>query len=163
MSVKPRTIDNLGIEASIRYAQDQKLSESRFFEDSRLISQKTEISVSKPYVPSEFDQLFSVGRTVAWASFLPPPEYFSFAKPLFSYQLIPSLGGYEKQEADAEKLAAIEDAIEKHRGSRQGGSEKEKDEEEQERKVIAALLQCIHKLDRTLILINSRRNQYQRG
>jgi hypothetical protein len=163
MSVKPRTIDNLGIEASIRYAKDKELFEARFLEESRIVPQKAEIPVGKPYAPSEFEQLFSIGKTLSWASFLPPPEYFSYAKPLFSFQLIPSLGSYEKQEADADKLAALEDAIDKQRGSKQDQSDKEKDEEEKERKAIAALLECIHKLDRTLTLINSRRNQYQRG
>ena len=163
MSVKPRTIDNLGIEAAIRYARDKEVFESTFIEDSRIVSQKLEIPVGRPYVPSEFDQLFSIGKTIAWASFYPPPEYFSYAKPLFSYQLIPSLGGYEKQEADADKLAALEDAIDKQKGSKQDQSDKEKEEEEKERKTISELLRCIEKLDRTLILINSRRNQYQRG
>lgn len=164
MSVKPRTIDNLGIDASIRYAKDQEVFEAKFIEESRIVSQKTEISVSKPYIPSEFDQLFAIGRTIAWASFLPPPEYFAYAKQLFSYQLIPSLGSYEKQEADADKLSALEDAIDKQKRSKQGKqSDQEKEEEEKERKAIAALLECIQRLDKSLTLINSRRNQYQRG
>ena len=164
MSVKPRTIDNLGIEASVRYAKDKELFEARFIEESRLVSQKTEISVARPYVPSEFDQLFVIGKTISWASFLPPPEYFAYARPIFSYQLIPSLGGYEKQEADSDKLAALEDAINKQKGSKkQDQSDKERQEEEKERQTIAALLECISRLDKTLVLINSRRNQYQRG
>ena len=162
MTVKSRTIDNLGIEASIRYARDKELFEARFIEESGIVSQKSEISVAKPYVPSEFDQLFSAAKTVSWASFLPPPEYFSAARSLFSYQVIPSLGNYEKQEADADKLAALEDAIDKHKGSKEGQSF-DQEKEEEERTAVQALLECIHKLDRTLVLINSRRNQYQRG
>ena len=163
MSVKSRTIDNLGVEASIRYAKDKELFESRFLEDSKLVSQKTEVTVSKPYAPSEFETLFSSGQLTSWASFLPPPESLSYGKRLFSFQLIPSLGNYEKQDDDAEKLAALEDAIQKHKGSKQGGSHQEEKEEEEERQTIEALLQCIYKLDRSLSLINARRNQYQRG
>ncbi len=167
MSIKSRTIDNLGVEASIRYAKDKALFEPNFIEDSRIVSQKTEISALRPYIPSEFDQLFTVGKNLPWASFLPPPEYFNQSKPLFSYQLIPSLGSYEKQEADTDKLEALEDAIQKHRGSKKKKTEQEmldeEEEEETERQAIVALLECIHAFDRSLDLINSRRNQYQRG
>ena len=131
MSVKPRTIDNLGIEASIRYARDKEVFESTFIEDSRIVSQKLEIPVGRPYVPSEFDQLFSIGKTIAWASFYPPPEYFSYAKPLFSYQLIPSLGGYEKLEANEDKLEALEDALKHPRKKNQDMSDQEEEENEE--------------------------------
>ena len=164
MSVKPRTIDNLGVDSSIRYAKDKELLDVRFIEESKWIPKKTEISVTKPYVPSEFEQLFSLGQRVEWALFAAPPNYEANMRPLFSYQLIPSLGGYEKQEADTDKLAAIEDALQKRREKRQGQQDqKEEQEEERERQVLSSLLQCIEKLDRTLTLINSRRNQYQRG
>lgn len=164
MSVKPRTIDNLGIEASIRYAKDKELFEARFIEESRLISQKTEISVAKPYVPSDFDQLFAVGKTLCWASFQPPPESFQGVSSLFSYQLIPSLGGYEKQEADSDRIEALKDALQKHREKQEQNRDRESDDrEEKERKIIENLLECIKKLDKNLLLINSRRNQYQRG
>ena len=94
----------------------------------------------------------------------PPPEALFSARSVFSYQLIPSLGSYEQQEADADKLAALEDAIEHHKqGQQSSDQEREDEEEEKERKIIAALLQCIEKLDRSLSQINARRNQYQRG
>ncbi len=103
--------------------------------------------------------------------FSPPPDFYTYAKPLFSYQLIPSLGSYEKQETDTDKLNDMEDVLKKpHNRDRskkeqkgQSDQEKENQEEEKERKVLAALLQCIARLDKSLSLINSRRNQYQRG
>lgn len=167
MTVKPKTIDNLGIETSIRYAKDMELLDQKLVQESRLIPQKTEISALKPYVPSEFDQLFAPGKTMLWAAFAPPPDYFSVSRGFFSYQLVPSLGSFEKQEADAEKLASLEDVLKKPnaRKKRDHGSDsdKEREEGEKERQVLVALLQTISKLDRTLTLINSRRNQYQRG
>ncbi|MDE3045960.1 MAG: DUF5399 family protein [Verrucomicrobiota bacterium] len=164
MSVKPRTIDNLGIDSSIRYAKDKQLLDPRLIEESKWIPQKTEISVTRPFVPSEFDQLFSFVRTVQWALFASPPNYEAQARALFSYQLIPSLGTYEKQEADNDKLAAIEDALKKRREQRKKQQDdREEQEEEKERQILAALFQCIEKLDRTLTLINAKRNQYQRG
>jgi len=165
MSIKSRTIDNLGIGANERYAKDQQLFEPKLIEESRLVSQKTEVSVLKPYVSIEFEQLFSLGKRVPWATFAPPPNYYVQAKPLFSYQLIPSLGGYEKQEADEDKLEALEDSLKKphKKQSPDFSDEKEEEEEERERQILMSLFRCITKLDKTLSLINARRNQYQRG
>lgn len=164
MTVKPRTIDNLGVEASIRYAKDQELFEARFLEESRLIPQKTEVSVAKPHALSEFDQTFSVAKTVSWALFSPPPNYFSNNKPLFSYQLIPSLGDYEKLEADSDKMESLEDALHKsYDDSGQEQSQEDMDKNEKERQTLSELFACLGKLNKALTLINARRNQYQRG
>lgn len=150
MTVKPRTIDNLGVESSSRYAKDKAFLDTKMIDDSRFIPQKTEVSVVKPYLPTEFEEYLAPGKVILWASFAPPPEYFAYAKLLFSYQLIPSLGGYEKQEADTDKLEELEDSL-------------QDEQEEKKRETLLALLQIIGKLDRTLSMINSRRNQYQRG
>lgn len=164
MSVKPRTIDNLGVEASIRYAKDQEFFEARYIEESRLIPQKTEISVSHPLSLTEFEARFSLGRTLPWALFSPPPEYSPYGKLIFSYQLIPSLGDYEKLDADSDKLERIESVLEREeRNSGQEFSDKEKEEREKERDLLVSLFQCINRLNKTLLLINARRNQYQRG
>jgi hypothetical protein len=156
MSVnKPRTIDNLGVETSRRYADDRAKLDQKLIDDSRFIPLRTEVSVVKPYLPTDFDAYLNTGKETIWASFAPPPEY-AFTKPLFTFQLIPSLGGYEKQEADTDKLEALEDALQKQG---KGGNQ----QNEKERKTILHLLKTIGMLDRTLVLINSRRNQYQRG
>ncbi len=161
MTVKPRTVDNLGTEASIRYAKDQAAIDRLLLEDARWVPNKTEVSVAKPYVLSEFDQLFSSAKTIQWASFQEPPNFEAHLSSLFSHQLIPSLGSSEKQEADTEKLEALEDALHKREEKKQNKDEQQK--EEKERKALLALLKSLHKLDRTLSMINSRRNQYQRG
>jgi hypothetical protein len=161
---KPRTIDNMGIETSSRYARDKASLNTQLIEDSKFIPLKTEVSVVKPYLSTEFEQYLSPDKLILWASFSPPPEYFAYGKPLFSYQLIPSLGGYEKQEADTDKLEALEDTINKSfKDDKDGSGQQEQQEEEKERRVLVMLLQTIGKLDRTLTLINARRNQYQRG
>jgi hypothetical protein len=159
MSVKPRTIDNMGVDTSSRYARDKATLDTKLVEESRFIPSKTEVSVVKPYLPTEFEEFLFPNKLTLWASFSPPPEYLSSAKSLFSHQLIPSMGGYEKQEADSDKLEALEDALNKgHRDNKQG-----QQEEERERKILLNLFKTIGILDRTLIFINSRRNQYQRG
>lgn len=152
MTVKPRTIDNLGIDSSIRYAKDKELLDPRLIKDSQWVPSRTEVSVTRPYVPTEYEELFSLGKTVQWALFGSPPDFEAHVRSLFSYQLIPSLGGYEKTDADMEKLEALEDAL-----------HKENKDQENERQKLLALLKCIKKLDKTLTLINARRNQYQRG
>ena len=111
MTVKSRTIDNLGPDASVRYAQDKELLDARFLEEAKWLGQKLEISVTAPYVPSEFDQLFSSERLNLWAVFGAPPNYGIQTRTLFSYQLIPSLGTYEKQEADLEKLHSLQNSM----------------------------------------------------
>jgi hypothetical protein len=160
MSVKPKTIDNLGVEASVRYAKDKELFESHLIEESKLIPQKTTVQTLTPYVSSDFDELFAVERSSIWAAFSPPPEYQYSAKPLFSYQLIPSLGSPEKLEAESDKLQSLEDALHKEHKE---GQEQQDDSEEKERQALLALLKCIKQLDKTLSLINARRNQYQKG
>lgn len=162
MSVKPRTIDNLGIETSSRYAKDQKLLDKTLIEESRFIPQKAEISVVKPYLPTEFEHYSPSQPLTFWAAFEPPPDFFDKIGILFSYQLIPSLGGYEKQEADTDRLQAIEDALDKpfKEGDKEGNKDSQK---EKQKKVLLTLLKTIDKLDRVLTMINSRRGQYQRG
>ncbi len=163
-SVKPRTIDNLGLDSSVRYARDVEANDARLLEDSKIISRRMEMPVTKPYTPSEFDKLFSFGRSVHWALFTAPPESETTVRSLFSHQLIPSLGSLEKQESDIDKILALEDALNKPRKKRLGTwDEREEKEEEEERKTLSALLKCIERLDRTLTYINARRNQYHRG
>lgn len=159
MSTKPRTIDNLGVDASIRYAKDKELFEPKFIEESKLVSTKTEIPSLKPYIPSEFERLFSSIRTTIWAAFDPPPESLSNPNSLFSYQLIPSL----HLEPDIEPLLFIEDALKKKKRPRKKQATKDKEEEEEEKQTLLVLLECIQQIDKSLALINSRRNQYQRG
>lgn len=166
MTIKPRTIDNLGIETSRRYAKDKsQLQDAKLIEDSKLIPQKTEVSVLKPYYPTALEEYLGPLSQKMWAAFEAPPRSLALSSALFSYQLIPSLGGSEKQEADTDKLEALEDTLSKSfkEGKRQGKDQQEQQEEEKERKVLLHLLKTIGKLDRTLGMINSRRNQYQRG
>ena len=62
MTSKSRTIDNLGLDASVRYAQDQKLFEAHFIEDSQMVARRSETPVFKPYAPSDFDLIFGATK-----------------------------------------------------------------------------------------------------
>ncbi len=167
MSVKPRTIDNLGIDSSVRYAKDLEQLDRRLVEESKWIPEKTTISVLRPYAPSEFDYFQGTAKTL-WALFQPPAEYYNRVGQFFSYQLIPSLGSYEKQETDTDKLASLEDVLSKPHSSKKGkrdssDNEKEQEDQEKERRILMNLMETLTRLDKTLSLINSRRNQYQKG
>jgi hypothetical protein len=160
MTSKSRTIDNLGLDASVRYAQDQKLFEAQFIEDSQIVARKSEIPVFRPYAPSDFDLIFGTGKTTMWASLPTPPKMATAMHSLFSYSLIPSL----KMDEDHQDLEeALQGAFDHQREQNPDSSDEEKEEEEKEKEILIAFVQCVAKINQSLQLINSRRNQYQRG
>lgn len=138
--LKSRTIDSLGVEPSNRYAKDQALRDLPLINDSKVI--RTEVSVITPSIPGEFDAHFTLTRAAPWAIFPPRPEGLEYAT-LFSYQLIPSWGGTEKQQALIDKVEAMNDSP--------------------ERTIVLTMLQRIGALDRDLALINNNRNRWQKG
>lgn len=60
MEITPRskTIDNLGIDTYIRYAQDQQYLEKDLIKESKLIPSQATIEVSTPSFSSEYEILF---------------------------------------------------------------------------------------------------------
>ena len=164
MSVKqPLTIDNLGIQASVQYAENQKQYDPRLIEESRLIPRKSEVPSVTPYISSEVDPFFTIARETSWALFTPPPNFSIYGENLFSYQIIPSLGTQEEQEADVEKLQHFEEELTKQRKKRAKKQNTDAGEEEREREALITMFQIVKNLDKVLTLINARRNQYQRG
>jgi hypothetical protein len=153
MTTKARTVDNLGIDASSRYARDQAQLDKTFIQDSRIIAQKAEISSLTPHIATEFEQYLAPAKQILWATFAAPPIAMADTT-LFTHQLIPSLGTSEKQDELIQKLDAAEDTLNK---------KKRNNKELLELKSIRTALQLILTLDRTLSLINARRNQYQKG
>jgi hypothetical protein len=168
-----RTIDNLGVDVSTRYAEDQKMADAQFLKETRLISSQTEIDVTVPFFPSEFDLLFETSRrNTPWADFYAPPRYNEQKKRLFTFQIIPSMGSSDKIEAQLQRIAARvpkreekEEAEEKDKERRRLKWEKEKEEEEEEKEknILINLLNSVSLFDKFLVDINSRRGQYQRG
>jgi len=165
MSSKPRTIDNIGIDISIQYAQNMENLDTRLLEESRVLPYQTEVMVTSPYIPSEWDTLFNTRQKhIPWAQFFAPPSYASHRRNLFSYQLIPSMGTSEKQEAEIEKLQKFQFKEKgKGKGKKREKNEKEEEQEEKERDILVHLLKSISFLDKQIVFVNSRRGQYQRG
>lgn len=170
---EPRTIDNLGIESSVRWAHDQQFLDKAFLKESPLISRQTTVDVSKPFYTSEFDALFQIKqRYQQWAAFFPPQGYNEQKMRLFTHQIIPSLGSEEFQLAQMQKIrervaSNKNKRLEKQKAGKTGeyGWEDERDEEEEnkESNILLALLEYVNMLDKLLIAINSRRNQYSKG
>jgi hypothetical protein len=170
----PRTIDNLGVEVSTRYAEDKQALDETLIKEARTIPIQTAIEVTTPFFPSEIEALLHFQRTgLTWASFAAPALYFEQRKRLFTYQLIPSMGSEDKKESQALKILAKlrsmeEERIEKEKEEkedkrRQYQEERALEEEEKEKKILTSLLDTIALFDKLIIEINSRRSQYQKG
>ena len=143
-----RTIDNLGVDISTRYAEDREGYDESFIKEALSIPSQTKISVTLPTSLSEFDTLFQLGATGAlWASFYAPPNYYAYRRRLFAEQIIPELGTPDMQEATLERVKAIG----------------ETEEAEKEKQILIKLFNNLHVFDQLLIDINSRRSQYQKG
>lgn len=172
----PRTIDNLGIDASNRYAEDrQKLDQNLLVKEGRNLPLPSQIDVTVPYYPSELDLLFDVTpRQLSWADFYPPTGFVDQKKRLFTHQIIPSLGSEDKKETQVKRIQARvrlteeknkKEGREKKKEQQVYGWEDERElqEEENEKKTLLNLLDKIIAFDKFLIDINSRRTQYQKG
>ena len=145
-----RTIDNLGVDISSRYAEDQASLDETFLADARIIPQQTKVSVTAPSFASEFAILFELGKRGAqWASFYAPPRYYAYRRRLFAEQLIPDLGSPEMQESQMQRIESY--------------LEEENTEIHTEKGKLLKLLKSLHAFDQLLIDINSRRAQYQKG
>lgn len=138
-----RTIDNLGLESSVRYAKDKESLDRRIIEDSKYIPKKTEIPVTSPYIQTESEKLFSSKPTVRWAYFTAPYEIETNLHNLFSYEMIPSFGGDDKIDQYLEKLQAQPETEESHK--------------------LIEMFKTTQSLQKTFDLIQSRRGQYQKG
>ncbi len=169
----PRTIDNLGVEVSTRYAEDKQVFDETLVKEARAIPVQTEIEVTTPFLPSELESLLQAQPTyITWASFSAPAYYFEQRKRLFTFQLIPSMGSEDKKESQAQKILAKLQSLAEEKGAKDKEKkdkrkkyeeERALEEEEKEKKILTSLLDTIVLFDKLIIEINSRRSQYQKG
>ncbi len=171
----PRTIDNLGVDVSSRYANDQKTLDRKILKDARNIPTQAEVDVTTPSFESEFDLLFDADRkNTPWALFCMPRNYGEQRRRLFTYQIIPSLGPSEKTENQEKKIleqlqeqASLQEEKEKERRKHEDISsweeEQEAKEKEKEQKILVSLLKNLLMLDKCMADIIARRMQYQKG
>ncbi len=170
----PRTIDDLGVAVSTRYAEDQKRYDSSLIKESHAIPPQTSIEVTLPLSPSELDTLIQTAPLqLAWGSFLAPAFYAEQRKKLFTYQSIPSLGSEDRLESQTQKIQTklhlIEEKVQKDKEEADKDPQKRRqlqqslDQEEREKKILINLLNTIALLDKLIVDINSRRSQYHKG
>jgi hypothetical protein len=162
-----RTIDDLGIETYTRYAQDKSLLDNKIIQESQFIPFGAEMDVTLPSFSSEFDILLETNKkNASWADFFAPPFYFEQKKRLFSFQIIPSLGSDEKKESQLLRIkerAKRDEEQQKERPPTSWEEEREDEEKKKEKTILLKLIDRVNALERDLIDINSRRNQYQKG
>lgn len=165
----PRTIDNLGIEVSTRYAEDLKELDQKLLVEARGIQEQTEIEITHPFFLTELEILLEPQKQQTWATFTPPKGYFEQKKRFFMFQLIPSLGSEEKHETQTQKIISLKTFSRKKRGDQQqeeqesDHSDPEKEYHEKEKKILVSVLQTIMHLDKEIQEINARRGQYHKG
>lgn len=169
--VDPRTIDNLGIEASIRYAQDQQELDKGLIREGKTVRGKTEIDVTIPYFASEFEKIYETQkRNIPVAALLPPPKYAEQQRRIFTHQILPSLGTDEKIDAQTQRIKGtvrmpeiVQPVADKEKAPMSWEAERELQEQEKEKNILLGLTTMIQALDKDLIDINSRRGQYHKG
>lgn len=171
--VEPKTIDNLGLDTSVRWAKDQQYLDPSLIKESSLVSRQTTIDVTSPAYSSQFDTLFQINqRFIPWALLGAPQGYNLQKMRLFTFQAIPSLGSEEFLLAQMQKIKDRVDAQKKARAKRreagQGSEyawedEREEEEELRQSKTLIALLEYLQILDKLMTEINARRSQYQKG
>lgn len=165
----PRTIDNLGIEVSTRYAEDLKELDQKLLIEARGIQEQTEIEITHPFFLTELEILLEPQKQQTWATFIPPKGYFEQKKRFFMSQLIPSLGSEEKHETQTQKIISLKTFSRKKRDDQQQEEEQgyhsdpEKEYHEKEKKILVSVLQTIMHLDKEIQEINARRGQYHKG
>jgi hypothetical protein len=163
----PRTIDNLGVEVSTRWAEDQSKIDP-LMKDASRVSQQAQIDVSFPSYSSEIEALLnSQKQNPTFASFSVPSKYAEQKKRLFVEHVVPSLGSTELIEAQIQRIKTRLPPKPAAQGdlklSERWEEVREREDEEKEQKSLLDVLDCINFLDRDLIEVNSRRNQYQKG
>ncbi len=152
-----KTIDNLGVEASNRLAQDWALRDEDLIRGGYEVFSHARVETTSPHYPSEFNALFDLDdANVPWIQFSPPKNYHVSQRRLFAEQLIPSLGSSEKQEAQLVRLEAY------------GNHEEEKHPEApetivREKEALKNLFIQLSDLNRDIVDINHGRIQYQKG
>lgn len=155
-----RTIDNLGLEISNRYAEDRSAVDETLIKESRLMPFPIEVESTKPSFAPELTALFELQlRGSRIALIQAPLGYYSQRRRLFTQQLIPILGSEEKKEAQISRIKGISEAEEENPNPETIFPDTLK----KEGKILLNLLSIIHKYDQDLIDINSRRTQYHKG
>lgn len=149
-----RTVDNLGVDISIRYAEDQKNLDSKLIRDASTAAQQTEIDTITAIYPSELNRLLAIDqRGTPYAGFSQPENFESQKKRLFSgNHVVPFFGSQEKKELQIQRIQATAEM-----------SNVDPTIWKKESDIFLSLLQKLTYLDECLEDINGSRAQLQKG
>ncbi len=160
-----KTIDNLGVEISSRYATAAEDQEASIVKDAGVVSPKTRIDVSRAVYTSAFDTLLGTRqRATQWARIASPKGFANASLRIFTHHLLPDIRTDEFGLLESERIRAIQDDEEKKRPKEYDWEEQiEKDEQGKECQVLLTFFDSLQEKDKNLIEINGRRRQYQKG
>ncbi len=150
----PKTVSNLPIDVSIRWAEDQKLLEDSqpMIRDSTLASTHATTEVILPAKQSEFEMLFGLSQLhPSWATFQKPPGFFFLRRRIFRSQLVAFLGSDEQQDSMMNRIQNAK------------GDDQDAMEWDEEKNRLLKLLTVMQVLNKDLIDITTRCKQYQKG
>jgi len=151
---EPKTVSNLDIDVSIRWAEDQKmLQETRpIVAESQGISQHAQKDVTMPAAIPATKLLFGTNLIhPTWALFYAPAGFSDQKRRLFTSSIAPSLGSEEQCEEKIGKIKVM------------GGQDRDAAEEDPERKTFVKMLQLLMELNKNFFFAVSRLNQYKKG
>ncbi len=151
---EPKTVSNLDVDVSIRWAEDQKmLEETRpLVAESTGISQHLQKDVTLPAAVPALQLLFGTNLVrPTWAAFYAPRGFSDQKRRLFTSAIAPSLGSDEQCEEKIGKLTQM------------AGAGQEDEEEGSEKKTFLKLLTMLVQLNKNLLFAISRLNQYKKG
>lgn len=161
MTVDPKTIHNLGKDASTAYAQLVKVRDefkSTIVQDPSVIQKIQELPVLSPQAQSDFDTKYLSKAPSLTAKFSEPLEPAQSA--VFTFELIPSLGSFEHFE---EPQGLVDQLVQKHLQENPDINDKELQAIQKEEPLMVRFLSTYHFLSKTLVDIQAQRNRFQRG
>jgi len=147
------TIDKLDMGIYVQYARRtqmlEQISEQYHLDQASSIPAQIKVYDAYPK-PLEIDILLGSRITQnPWAFFLPPPKFrFQRRAPFGFFRVAPSLGSFEKEEEDEERLAEIEC---------------ETEEDKKDKKVLQACFAQIEKINGWMGFIVGRIGQFLIG
>ena len=152
--VEPKTVSNLPLDVSIRWAKDQEflVQTQPTTQDADTISKHAVSDVNLPTSQSQLEVLLGLYiRNPTWALFQMPKGFVGQRRRLFTSQLVSFLGSDEQQDTI---IGRIQGAT---------GEEGDKEAWDREKGLLLEALKLMSMLNKDLIDIVSRCKQYQKG
>lgn len=162
-----KTIDNLGMDISSHYARSRGEMSEELIKESSIASSSAKIDVTKPAFKSEYDTILGTRqRYQGWALFPLPKDLERLSRRAFTNHLLPSIRTDEFGLLEADRIRAHNEKKQKAKKRKTSYDYEEAIEDEEAEKESNTLMDFIaefQQLDKNLIAINGRRNQYQKG